>query len=79
MCYTAKGYVLAIVAAFFAALFVSALVSGYVVQTSGVMSTAIVHYFVAFILLGITKHLVLMAHAEKPKSATARVARKGRR
>ena len=74
MCFTAKGYVLAIIAAFFAALFVSALVSGYVVQTSGLMSTAIVHYFVAFILLGIAKYLVWMAHQEKPKAV-----KKGRR
>jgi len=80
MCYTAKGYVMAVVAAFFAALFVASLVSGYVVQASGATGTAVVHYFVAFVLLGIAKHLVWMAHQEKPKaSATRAIAKKGRR
>lgn len=56
MCYTAKGLAYALITAFLAALFVAVLVTGYNTQQAGLMGQAVVHYFIAFLLLGATKH-----------------------
>ena len=56
MCYTAKGWAYALIVAFLAALFVAVLVTGYNTQQAGLVGQAVVHYFIAFLLLGATKH-----------------------